>query len=105
MQDCKVNILGTEYSVTFDLESKETDGESRFYNKKIQIRPEKYMLDETSSEKEKCNRLKEVVRHELFHVMLYEMGADGYARDEGLINLLAIQAPKIFNVLRELDLL
>lgn len=105
MKDCKVNIWGTEYSVTFDLDSQEADGETRFYNKKVQMRQEKDMLDDDSSEREKENRFKEVFRHELFHAMLYEMGADEYSRDEALINLLSIQSPKIFKVFQELDLL
>ena len=46
MQDCKVNILGTEYGVFFDLEDTKYDGEARFYKKEIHIRPIDKMLDD-----------------------------------------------------------
>lgn len=105
MQDCKVNILGTEYRVFFDLESEEADGEARFYKKEIHLRPVEKMLDNESSYEEKVQRAKEVYRHELIHCTLFEMGADEWSRDESLINLLAINSPKIFKVFQELDIL
>lgn len=105
MQDCKVNILGTEYRVFFDLESEEADGEARFYKKEIHLRPVEKMLDNESSCEEKVQRAKEVYRHELIHCALFEMGADEWGRDESLINLLAINSPKIFKIFQELDIL
>lgn len=105
MQDCKVNILGTEYRVFFDLESEESDGEARFYKKEIHLRPVEKMLDNESSYEEKVQRAKEVYRHELIHCALFEMGADEWGRDESLINLLAINSPKIFKIFQELDIL
>ena len=105
MQDCKVNILGTEYNVFFDLKDEEADGEARFYKKEIHIRPIDKMLDKDSSYQEKLNRAKEVYRHEVIHCALFEMGADEWSRDENLTNLLAINTPKIFKVFQELDIL
>lgn len=105
MQDCKVDILGTEYRVFFDLESEEADGEARFYKKEIHLRPVEKMLDNESSYEEKVQRAKEVYRHELIHCALFEMGADEWGRDESLINLLAINSPKIFKVFQELGIL
>lgn len=105
MQDCKVNILGTEYRVFFDLESEEADGEARFYKKEIHLRPVEKMLDNESSYEEKVQRAKEVYRHELIHCALFEMGADEWGRYESLVNLLAINSPKIFKIFQELDIL
>ena len=105
MQDCKVNILGTEYSVFFDLDSEENDGESRFYKKEIHIRPINKMLDNRANYEEKLQIAKEVYRHELIHCALFEMGADEWSRDENLVNLLAINSPKIFKIFQELDIL
>lgn len=105
MQGCKVNILGTEYNVFFDLQSEDADGEARFYKKEIHIRPVNKMLDDGSSYEEKVHRAKEVYRHELIHCALFEMGADGWSRDENLASLLAINTPKIFKVFQELDIL
>lgn len=100
-----VNILGTDYSLEFDFDSKEADGEARFYEKKIKIRPTENMLDDDATEEAKKIRQKEVVRHELLHSILYEAGADEYSRDEKLIDALAILSPKIFKVFQELDIL
>lgn len=105
MQDCKVNILGTEYEIFFDLESEYADGEAKFYKKEIHVRPIDKMLDKDSDYDEKVQRAFEVLRHEIFHCALFEMGADEWSRDENLINLLAINSPKIFKVFQELDIL
>lgn len=105
MEKKTANILGTEYEMSFDLDSKETDGEAKFYGKKIDIKPLEKMLDEDSTEEEKRNRLKEVIRHELWHCALFEGGAENYAYDEVLIDTLAILSPKIFKVFQELDIL
>lgn len=105
MEKKTVNILGTEYEMSFDLDSKEADGEAKFYGKKIDIKPLEKMLDKDSTDEEKLNRLKEVVRHELWHCTLFEGGAEEYAYDEKLIDLLSVLSPKIFKVFQELDIL
>lgn len=100
-----VNILGTEYEISYKLYSKEADGEAKFYGKTIDIKPLEEMLSEDSTDEEKMNRMKEVVRHELWHCALFEGGAEAYAYDEKLIDLLAILSPKIFKVFQELYIL
>lgn len=105
MENGKVNILGTEYKIGFGYDSDESDGEARFYKKEINLRPVEDMLDNDSSDSEKENRFLEVFRHEILHSILFEAGADEYARDEKLIDLLAILSPKIFKVFQELDIL
>lgn len=105
MGNRKVNILGAEYKIGFDFDSDEADGEARFYKKEINLRPIQDMLDDDSSDKEKERRFLEVFRHEVLHSILYEAGADEYARDENLIDFLAILSPKIFKTFQELDIL
>lgn len=97
-----VNILGTEYEIDFQLDRKEADGEAGFYRKKISIRPLDKMLDEDSTEKEKEARQKEVIRHELWHCIMYEGGMGDYACDEKLIDALATLSPKAFKLFVEL---
>ncbi len=105
MEKKTVNILGTEYEIIHDLESKVADGQAGFYRKKIEIKPLDKMLDEDSTDEEKLNRQKEVTRHELWHCMMFEGGNEEYAYDEKLIDILAILSPKIFKVFQELDIL
>ena len=103
MNITSINILGTKYSTFFDLESADTDGEARFYSKEIHVRPTENMLDDTSSYDEKLERAKEVMRHEIWHCALFEMGTDEYADNENLVSLLAISSPKIFKMFQEID--
>lgn len=105
MEKKTVNILGTEYNISYDLDSKEADGRTAFYQKTIEIKPVEKMFDEDSTEEEKLNRYKEVVRHELWHSTIFEGGHEEYAYDEKLIDILAILSPKIFKVFQELDIL
>lgn len=101
----KINILGAEWNIECDFGSIDADGETRFYEKIIKIRPLDNLLDEDASENAKKMREKEVMRHELFHSILYEAGSDDYARDEKLTDLLAILSPKIFKTFQELNIL
>lgn len=105
MQDCKVNILGTEYDFSIKHESKDADGVSRFYDKTITVSPIDKMLDDEANEREKLARQKEVARHEIFHCALYEGTGTDYAWDENLVNFLAVNSSKIFKVFQELDLI
>ncbi len=48
MKDCKINILGTDYDFKVDCNEKDADGSSRFYGKRISIKPFDEMLDDDS---------------------------------------------------------
>lgn len=119
MQDCKVNILGTEYQIRFDdFKSPELKGKNRsgytFYDERL-IVCEDFDTDEewkAESEAAKSSRRKAVLRHELTHAFLYESGVahnsngvDAWATNEEMIDWFAIQSPKIYKVFAELDLL
>ena len=92
----KINVLGATYKIE---EIKEQDkfmidnnlcGYCEFYEKKMQ-----YLLV--------IKELHEIEQHELIHAFLYECGlndSSDWARNEELIDWLAIQLPKI-NVLFE----
>lgn len=96
----KVNVLDTTYTIN---KIKEQDkfmiennlcGYCDFYEKKIVV-----LASDTTSKKE----LHEIERHEFIHAFLYECGlndSSDWARNEELIDWLAIQLPKI-NVLFE----
>lgn len=105
MENKKVNILGTEYKMKFNHKAEDSDGESYFYKKRIEIKPIKRMLDKLASKKDKRERQKEVIRHELFHCYFHELVNDNYAYDENLVDTLAILSPRIFKQFQELDIL
>ena len=105
MQDCKVNILGTEYNITIDCDDEDRDGDANFYSKIIRIRPLEKLLDKEATDSERKIRENHVVRHELFHSFLWETGETELAYDEHLVDWLATMSPKIFKVFQELDII
>lgn len=100
-----VNILGTEYDITFDADDEDLDGETRYYKNQINVRSVENLLSVGDTDEEKKARFKEVVRHELIHAFLFESGNEEYARDERLVSLLSILSPKIFNLFQNLNIL
>lgn len=105
MQDCKVNILGTEYDITMNCDDEDRDGDTNFYSKTIRIRPLENLLDKEATDTERKNREKHVSRHELYHSFLWEAGETELAYNEHLVDWLATMTPKIFKVFQELDIL
>ena len=105
MQDCKVNILGTEYDITMDCDDEDRDGDTNFYSRIIRIRPFEKLLDKEATDTERKIRERHVVRHELFHSFLWESGETELAYDERLVDWIAVMTPKIFKVFQELDIL
>ena len=112
MQDCKVNILGTEYDILF--QSRE---QNRFLNdadgyvdrsvKKIVIstKEDDCEIENFETHQKKC------LRHELIHAFMEESGLSvnfehkPIGIEETTVDWFAIQSPKIFKVFQELDIL
>lgn len=115
MQDCKVNILGTEYMI-FNRNEKDDpllDGQSR--DGYTDISMHQIVL---CNKKDDCefrdyeNYKKSVLRHEIIHAFLYESGLDAsssfsgaWAVNEEMCDWIAIQFPKIAKVFQELNVL
>ena len=102
----QVTILGVNYEVVYKIAKDDaylkegSSGYCDFYSKKIVI--EKFTDEELNSPgaTENIQALKdEIFRHEIIHAFLYESGRDDLARDEVLVNMLAIQLPKIKHLL------
>lgn len=100
-----IDILGEKYEIISGFESKEFDGEAKFYSKQINLKYPEDMLDSSSTNAEKMKRWKEVFRHELLHCFLYQSGHSDYAEDEKLIDALSILSPEIFKTFNRLNLL
>lgn len=114
MENTKINILGTEYQVSFnkveDNPKLETaDGYLDHSIKQIVIGI--FEKDNMSIE-DLVSYQKKVLRHEIVHGFLYESGlwnnsseADAWAQSEEMTDWFAIQSPKMFKVFQELDIL
>ena len=93
-----ISILGQEYEVNTacdELNKTAKDGLCYEYDKRIEVRPSEFMLNDADSKELKEKRYEEVVRHELVHAFFSESGLDNYSMDETLVNWLAMQIPKI----------
>ena len=94
----KISVLGQTYEVNTacdELNGTTKDGLCYEYDKRIEVRPSEFMLNNTDSKELKEKRYEEVVRHELVHAFFSESGLDNYSMDETLVNWLAMQIPKI----------
>lgn len=108
-----VNILGTDYQIFYQdenpkFESLGADGIIDTSTKKIYIKIQKPNMDDMRNLKYYQDY---VLRHEIIHAFLYESGLDTqthetdmWARNEEMIDWLAIQFKKIQKVFRELGI-
>lgn len=107
VKETKINVLGTVYTLVLNATEKKypnlkgLSGYTDFSVKKIVIRKfEK--ADDSLDNLEHYKR--EVIRHEIIHAFFYESGLDGnseFARNEELIDWIAIQFEKILEVYKE----
>lgn len=106
MQDCKVDILGTEYRVFYrseenDVSLKKCDGYTEPYVKKIVINTLENK-DEMSDENREAVK-KAALRHEIIHAFLHESGlwsssatVEAWGTNEEITDWIALQTPKMF---------
>lgn len=108
MEKCKINILGTEYTIEpRNLKDENYDGFTDNTNKLIVIR------SDNQNEVGDFDFLqKKQLRHEIIHAFLSESGlqcnwqhTEQFGHDETTVDWFAIQSPKIFKVFQELDLI
>jgi hypothetical protein len=112
MNDCTVNILGTEYSIKFrepsnDKMLEDADGYTDYTSKEI------VMLSINRNEVGDFEALmKKQLRHEIIHAMLAESGlqsnyqhCEQFGHDETMVDWVAIQFPKLLKIYTELNIL
>ena len=113
----KINILGTDYKIETRkvsedsyLEDNKFSGYCSEYEKLIVIADTKekdVFKFETAKERHEYD--KEILRHEIMHAFLNESGLsnnahrprEGWAKNEEMVDWLAIQFPKILKVCKE----
>lgn len=115
MENMKINVLGTEYTICEkteeqDYRMKECDGYCDKTTKEIVVL--KVSADNCDLHKPKWYTDK-VLRHEIVHAFLFESGmhectnweANGSCHNEQLVDWFAVQSPKIFKVYQELGII
>lgn len=108
-----VNVLGTVYSVTVSNDSKEPrlndcDGFCDETTKEIYADDYQSYSDDLSAKRNLKLQTKKVIRHEIVHAFLFESGlAENslWAKNEELVDWIAMQGPKIIKAWQEADAL
>lgn len=111
----KINVLGTEYTITFKNDEEvcadmncgigDCGGYCSDFGKGIVIAN---LNTVTDSEAEKNELKKRNIRHEIVHAFLNESGlcansseTDSWAKNEEMVDWIAIQGPKIYKAWQE----
>lgn len=110
-EDAKVNILGTEYTIYSEVTEREksfmksNDGVTDFTTKEI------FIADLDDGDPNNMQKMgvyeNRIVRHEIVHALLFESGLDVnavWARNEEIIDWIAIQFPKLHNIFKDLGI-
>lgn len=100
----KVNILGTDYEILIQNDNpkmQDSDGFCEWCSKKIVI-TDSYRDDEDALENID-DYIHKVIRHEAFHAFFAEMGIRKWLQDEELVDMLAMQYPKLRKIMDECD--
>jgi hypothetical protein len=103
----KVNILGTEYEIIINKDSKnpkmeDSAGYIEAYAKELVIND---IEVDNRTYKNIDEFKKKVLRHEMIHAFFHEAGLEHYYEDEKLVDWLALQIPKIIKAMKEADCL
>ena len=113
MKKKKVNVLGTDYTICFDVSENEmpvnADGCTDHSTKEIKIavmKAEQDSLGDLEAYK------KQVLRHEIVHAFLFESGlgsnwqhADQFGHEETTVDWIAFQFPKLLKAFKEAECL
>ena len=100
-----LDILGAKYNVRIvnrsNLKMQEADGIAEIYSKEILLCQDEKNDDNAFDNIEDYYR--KVLRHEAFHAMFAEMGVRKWFEDEELVDMLAMQYPKIKAIMDKCD--
>lgn len=104
----KINILGQEYEIIIQTERenpklKDADGICEIYSKKLIITTD-YAGDPDCFENIEAY-IHKVLRHEAFHAFFAEMGIKEWFQDERLVDMLAMQYPRVREIMDQCDAL
>lgn len=95
-----LNILGTEYKIEFVDSLVNRCGDVDWTTNTIRIvKPEN--SENSLGDLDKYGKY--VIRHEMIHAMFHESGVSDYYMDETLVDLLAIQLPKLSKLYQDIE--
>lgn len=109
----KVNVLGTEYTILFDVPEEDMpEGADGCMDQSIKTIKLASFEPTRDSLKDLEEYKKKVLRHEIIHAFLYESGmwnnsgsCDAWGQDETITDWIAIQFPKMQKAFEEAECL
>lgn len=112
-QTAKVNVLGTEYTIVFDVPDEDLpEGSDACMDHSIKTIKIAHFETDRDSIKDLEVYKKKVLRHEIIHAFLYESGlwnnsgnVTAWGQSEEITDWIAIQTPKLFKAFKEADCL
>ena len=121
INNCKINVLGTEYKIEVHKVSKDDYLKENNFSGYCCEESKIIVIADMSekeffpsmTDKEQETYSKRVLRHELIHAFLNESGLSdsastpncGWAKFEEMVDWIAIQAPKFLKIFEELGIL
>lgn len=107
----KINVLGTEYTILFDVPDEEMpEGADGCMDQSIRtikigkVEPNRNSLSDLDEYRKK------VLRHEIVHAFFYESGlwnnsgmSEAFGQDETITDWIAIQFPKLLKVFKDAE--
>ena len=103
----KINILGTEYTLTKDSELYDMDGCCDKTTKEIKVCK---TLSEKNNHPNAVGKIdwfeRKVTRHELIHALAFESGLheSSFMHNEALVDWIAVMYPKMKEIFKTLDI-
>lgn len=109
----KINVLGTEYTLTVCSENKDLrlngfDGLTDETTKELLVESYEKNRDDPNCKKNLQVQINKVKRHEIIHAFLFESGLaenSEWAQNEEMIDFFAIQFPKLLEAFKAADAL
>ena len=113
MESKKINVLGTEYTLTVCGEKEEPrldgcDGLCDDTTKELLVESYGEHRDDPACKKNLQVQINKVKRHEIIHAFLFESGLaenSEWAQNEEMVDFFAIQFPKMIAAFKEADAL
>lgn len=113
MESKKINVLGTEYTLTVCSEDEEArllgcDGFCDETTKELFAESYSKAKDELNAKAKLSVQMNKVKRHEIIHAFLFESGLaenSSWAQNEEMVDFFAIQLPKIWEAYKAADAL
>ena len=104
-----VNVLGTIYTIreSNKVDNPNLDGVDGYCDSSTKTIVIDTFKDSPGSLEDLDAYRRQVIRHELVHAFLFESGLDAcsWARNEEIVDWMAIQFPKLLKVFKEIDLI